>query len=190
MSDSNNFSVAIYFPVLFFILTSTFDLPVCFPNDLLTITAAWYYILSVLVLFCLELTPTRSDYQYQKLWRNMLVWMIMFVKENYQSRNWIHLLHLCFTQFWKAFFTFHFGGTTVRSPSFVCYQQSFIEIEVYDISHQNNPHLNDHHLLESCFFLQGTLCPLLWQEIFMRTLERKTWKKSLLSSSQPRKRLR
>lgn len=101
----------------------------------------------------------------------------MFVKENYQSRNRIHLLHLCFTQFWKAFFTFHFGGTTVRSPSFVCYQQLFIEIEVYDISRQNDPHLNDHHLLESCFFLQGTLCPLLWQEIFMRTLERKTWKK-------------
>lgn len=41
--------------------------------DLLTITAAWYYILSVLVLFFLELTHTLSDHYYQKLWRNILV---------------------------------------------------------------------------------------------------------------------
>lgn len=106
--------------------------------------------------------------------------MTTFVKENYGSRNRIHLLHLCFTQFWKAFFAFHFRGKfiTVRSPSFVCYQQPFIEIEVYHVSRQNDPHLNDHHLLESCFFFSRELYVLcydkrsLW-ELLKAKLEKK-----------------
>lgn len=112
----------------------------------------------------------------------------MFVKENYPSRNRIHLLHLCFLQFWKGFFTFHFGGkfVTVRFQSFVCYQQLFIEIQVCDISHQNDPQLNDHHLIESCFFPSRELYVLcydkrsLW-ELLKAKLKKKKNKSPFLS---------
>lgn len=107
--------------------------------------------------------------------------MTTFVKENYGSRNRIHLLHLCFTQFWKAFFAFHFRGKfiTVRSPSFVCYQQPFIEIEVYHVSRQNDPHLNDHHLLESCFFSPGNSMSF----AMTRDLYENSWKQNLKKRS-------